>query len=50
MKEDKLEVFSEDGKLEQTREQGWRFKEDGLKGSLRCRNIKVEIIVVFLCI
>lgn len=25
------------------------FKEDGLEGFLRCRIIKVEIIVVFLC-
>lgn len=25
------------------------FKEDGLESFLRCRTIKVEIIVVFLC-
>lgn len=47
MKEDKLEVFARDGRLEQGREQGWRFKEDGLEDSLRCRNIKVGITVVF---
>lgn len=51
MKEDKLEVFARDGRLEQGREQGWRFKEeDGLEDSLRYRNIKVGITVVFLCV
>lgn len=49
MKEDKLEVFARDGRLEQTRGQGWGFKEEeGLRDSSRCRNIKVEITVVFV--